>query len=135
MERRPEVEVARDEQHPRRRVRYRLDAQSEAVLEAEIAKLTTSGLMVALTRRQMLDVLVARATCCKCGAEERELPVIAHHTAEPTRRRFIDANAFVEAVVRTEARKLADERRTSLNQHQVLRVLVMRAARCRCGTA
>lgn len=125
-----------DPQPARGRVRYRLDAQSRAVLDAEIAKMTTSGLMVALTRPQMLHVLVARAATCKCDAEQRELPSIAVPPVESTRRWSVDGDAFVRAVVQTEAQKIADEQlQAYLSPHQALRALLMRAARCRCGTA
>lgn len=123
-------------QHADGRVRYRLDAQSRAVLDSEIAKLTTNGPMVALTRPQMLHVLVAQAACCKCDAEKRELPGIVVSPTDGNRRWAIEADSFVRAVVQTERQKLADDGQyASLNAHQVLRMLLMRAARCRCQIA
>lgn len=118
------------------RVRYRLDAQSLGVIDAEIAKLNANGPTVALTRRQMLRLLVARAACCRCDAEKRELPELARSTGELKRRWFINGDAFVRAVVQSEAQKIADDERWKvwLSPHQLLRMLLMRAARCRCET-
>lgn len=118
------------------RARYRLDAQSLSVLDAEIAKLTVDDLMVPLTRPQALRALVVRAVLCKCDAQKRKLSPIAVSSSEANRRRCVEADGFVRAVLQTEGLKLADGGQyVSLNAHQVLRMLLMRAARCRCEMA
>jgi hypothetical protein len=117
------------------RIRHWLDAQSNQVLQAEIAKLTSTGLMVTLRPHQMLHLFVSRARQCQCGAEERELPALAPSTTGATdaARRSVEVDAYVRASLVAEAQRLADAGGPHLNQHQVLRVMLMRAARCRCG--
>jgi hypothetical protein len=67
-----------------------------------------------------------------CGADERELPALAAGAAD-SRRRWVYADVDVRASLVAEARKIADAGWPHLNQQQVLRVMLMRAARCRCG--
>jgi hypothetical protein len=130
--RRIDVE-GRDPQWANGRARYRLDAQLCAILDAEIAKTKTSGPMVELSRPQALRVLVTRAACCKCDAERRELEPVAVSAVEAKRRWNVDADAFVTGVVATEGPKLEEKGvRARLRPHQILRTLLMRAARCRC---
>jgi hypothetical protein len=119
----------------RGRTRFRIDDQVVAILDAEIGKMTKGGVMVPMHRRQMLRVMVARAARCKCGAQERELEGMDWTPTAMRKRRLIDADDLVAATVSVEMRKLAeddDRLRVSFNRHQVLRVLLMRAARCTC---
>jgi hypothetical protein len=50
-------------------------------------------------------------------------------------RRSVEVDAYIRASLVAEARRIADAGGPHLNQHQVLRVMLMRAARCRCGMA
>jgi hypothetical protein len=50
-------------------------------------------------------------------------------------RRAVYVDAYVRGILVAEARTIAETGGPQLNQHQVLRVLLMRAARCRCGMA
>jgi hypothetical protein len=82
--------------------------------------------------RARLHLLVSRARQCQCGPEQRELGALAPGAADAPRR-SVEVDAYVRASLVPEARRIADAGGPHLNQHQVLRVMLMRAARCRCG--
>jgi hypothetical protein len=48
-------------------------------------------------------------------------------------RRSVEVDAYARASLVAEARSIADAGWPHLKQHQVLRVMLMRAARCRCA--
>jgi hypothetical protein len=114
------VDIEREQRTARRRIRYWLDGQSYEVLQAEIAKLMSTGLMVTLRPRQMLHLLVSRARQCQCGAEQRDLGALAHGAADATRR-LVEVDAYVRASLVAEAQGIADAGGPHLNQHQVPR--------------
>jgi hypothetical protein len=88
--------------------------------------------MVTLRPHQMLHLLVSRARQCQCGSEQRELRALAPGAADAPRR-SVEVDAYVRASLVAEARRIADAGGPHLNQHQVLRVMLMRAVRCRRG--
>ncbi len=126
-----------EEQHLQpRRVRYRfhLDAESTAVLDEEIDRLSRSGPMVRLTRRQVLGILVARAKSCQCRPEERDLSLVPRPVEDPPLRWVVEGDELVYTAISRERQK-TDPCGTPLSRQQAARLLVMRAARCRCGMA
>ena len=116
-----------------------VDADVSAILDAEIEKQAEGhgGPMpgVRFTRNQMLRALLVRAVRCKCGARAdgiwRPAPP---DDAAPPRRRVVEVDDFVTAILDTQIWRYRDEGATVLvRRPQMLRFLVLRAARCTCG--
>jgi hypothetical protein len=115
------------------RFRFRVDPFVVAVLDREREKLERSGIMVPLTRSQILRALVARGKICRCAAETRELPRIETAASTAPAPGMLEGDDFTGSMVQFERQRLVTEGvKTRLSRQQVLRMLVMRAARCTC---
>jgi hypothetical protein len=90
-----------------------------------------SNRLLATSQSSRFVEMASRARQCQCGADYRELEALAHGAAAA--RRSVEVDAYVRASLVAEARRIADAGGPHLNQQQVPRVLLMRAARCRCG--
>ncbi len=62
------------------------------------------------------------------------MPSSSSEAAE-AERRWVEVDAYVRGILVVEARAIAEAGGPQLTQQQVLRALLMRAARRRCGTA
>lgn len=114
----------------RARAKFPLDPQCLAILDAEIVKQATTGHMLALSQRQVLPLLLKRGYACTCGADARPLPTL---TVPPdAQARVVDIDRLSRSVLTAAIDKVGEAKQVRLHRYQILRLLLLRAARCTC---
>ena len=124
-----EIPTASRPKRVRLRTRYHLAAECLAVLDGEIAKNAASGPGVAISRPQTLNLLLERAVQCRCDAETRPLPTVPPDATGSA----LEVDTFAHDLLRIHTQRISETRPMRLNRCQVLRLLLLRVARCTCG--